>query len=97
MNLFQVLDAALALFSALVARDASALVDLAGSKSYFVPVLYRLLESLDHENDPLWLISFDSSDVVLKRAGISKLEKTLVSTSVVRCGISEEQRMLMLL
>lgn len=77
-NLLQVLDTILVFFSALVSKDSLDLSELA-SKSDFLSVMYRLLRNLDRENDPLWLISCGLNDVELKRSGVAKSEKTLVS------------------
>ncbi|CAL1709185.1 unnamed protein product [Somion occarium] len=71
----KVLDTILVFFAALAARDPRDLVDLA-SKSDFISVLFEQLGALDRDNDPLWLISCGMSDAELKRAGISKAEKT---------------------
>ena len=41
--------------------------------------MYRLLDVLDRDSDPLWLISCGVGDAELKRSGLSKVEKTSVS------------------
>ena len=74
------LDAILALFAALVSKDPLDLSDLA-SKSDFVTTMFRLLKTLDRDNDPLWLISCGMNDIELKRAGLSKSEKISVCWS----------------
>lgn len=74
----QVLDTVLIFFVALVARDPVDLPEIS-TKASFAPTLYNLLGALDRGNDPLWLISADLSDPVLKRAGIGRSEATAVS------------------
>ncbi|KAI0937575.1 hypothetical protein AcV7_003573 [Taiwanofungus camphoratus] len=74
----KVLDTVLVFFAALVARDPRDLTDLA-TRSDFASNLYHMLASLERENDPLWLISCTLSDAELRRAGIPKVEKTLLT------------------
>lgn len=74
----KVLDSTIVSFAALVSRDAGDLVELA-TKSDLVSVLYSSLATLDCSNDPLWLISCSLTDSELKKAGVSKLEKTLLA------------------
>lgn len=71
------MDTILVFFAALVSKDTGDLTDLA-TKSDLVTVLYETLRSLDRTNDPLWLISCSVSDAELRKAGVSKVEKTLV-------------------
>lgn len=73
------MDTVLVFFAALVARDPRDLTDLA-TRSDFASNLYHMLASLERENDPLWLISCTLSDAELRRAGIPKVEKTLVGS-----------------
>ena len=49
------------------------------AKSDFASTLHRMLASLAHLNDPLWLISTEAGAGQLKIAGISKGETVLVS------------------
>ncbi|RPD65599.1 hypothetical protein L226DRAFT_543211 [Lentinus tigrinus ALCF2SS1-7] len=74
----KVLDSILSFYAALVARDPTDLLDLA-SKSDFASTLHHMLTSLEHLNDPLWLISTCAGTGELKAAGISKAEVTLLS------------------
>ncbi|CCM05861.1 uncharacterized protein FIBRA_08097 [Fibroporia radiculosa] len=74
----KVLNSVLVFFAALVSRDSRDLADLA-AKTDFASTLYDLLAPLEHANDPLWLISCSLSDAQLKKAGIPRLEKTLLS------------------
>lgn len=74
----KVLDSILAFYAALVARDPTDLLDLA-AKSDFASTLHRMLASLEHFSDPLWLISTSAGTGELRAAGISKAEMTLVS------------------
>ncbi len=75
----KVLDSILAFYAALVARDPTDLLDLA-SKSDFTSALHRMLASLEHSNDPLWLLSTSAGTGELKAAGVSKAEVTLVGS-----------------
>ncbi|KAI0674378.1 hypothetical protein C8Q78DRAFT_967086 [Trametes maxima] len=75
----KVLDAILVFYAALVARDSTALLDLA-AKSDFASTLHRTLSSLERSNDPLWLISTDASTTEIKAAGITKAELTLLGS-----------------
>lgn len=74
----QVLDVVLLFFAALVAREPRDLSELY-EKPDFIDVLLNFLGSLDKSNDPLWLISCGLGDVELKRAGVTKADKILVS------------------
>ncbi|GBE87659.1 predicted protein [Sparassis crispa] len=89
----KVLDTTLIFYAALVAQDSRDLQDIA-SKSDFASALYRMLAILERENDPLWLISCGLSDAELRKAGISKAEKTSLAIlhSVIRkkSGLLEE-------
>ena len=62
----------------MVARDPVDLLELT-AKPDFTEKLYGMLDSLERVNDPLWLISCGLSDPVLKKAGITRTEKTTVS------------------
>ncbi|KAI0711190.1 hypothetical protein C8T65DRAFT_708168 [Cerioporus squamosus] len=73
----KVLDSILAFYAALVARDPTDLLDLA-SKSDFATTLHRMLATLEHSNDPLWLVSTSAGTGELRAAGISKAEGTLL-------------------
>ena len=48
------------------------------AKPDFADKLFGQLNSLEHGNDPLWLISASISDAELKRVGITKVEKSMV-------------------
>ncbi|KAI0764887.1 hypothetical protein C8Q74DRAFT_1204781 [Fomes fomentarius] len=74
----KILDSILSFYAALVARDTTDLLDLA-AKSDFASTLHRMLASLEHANDPLWLMSMEAGLEVLKAAGISKAEVTLLA------------------
>ena len=41
-----------------------------------------MLTTCDRTNDPLWLVSTDAGVGVMKNVGISKVEVTLVSTTI---------------
>ncbi|GJE86670.1 hypothetical protein PsYK624_027510 [Phanerochaete sordida] len=71
----KVLDSILVFFAALAARDPVDLTELT-AKPDFVDKMLSMLAKLDRPTDPLWLISSSMSDPVLKRAGISRQEKT---------------------
>ncbi|KAH9924173.1 wings apart-like protein regulation of heterochromatin-domain-containing protein [Fomitopsis serialis] len=73
----KVMDTILAFYAALVSRDTRDLTDLAG-RSDFVSALYNMLDGLERSNDPLWLISCSLSDAELRRAGIQRVDKTLL-------------------
>jgi hypothetical protein len=72
-----VLDSALVVFAALVTRDLRDLVDLA-NRTDLVPVLFKILSSLERKSDPLSLINSGLSDVELRKAGLARTEKSLV-------------------
>lgn len=72
------MDTILALYAALVSRDPRDLTDLA-ERSDFVPALYSMLDGLQRANDPLWLVSCGLSEAELRKAGIQRVDKTLVS------------------
>ena len=77
----KVLNTALVLFAALVAKNPSDLADLAerthaAGAVDFVESLFGLL---DYEKDPLWLISAGLNDTELRQAGIAKGDKASVS------------------
>lgn len=74
----KVLDTILLLFSALVAREPRDLPELV-DKSDFVQTLFDMLGTLNKNNDPLWLISCGLNDIELKRAGLVRVDKSLVS------------------
>lgn len=61
----------------MVARNAVDLSELT-AKPEFANKLYDLLRNLEPKNDPLWLISAGVSDAELKRAGVSRSEKSMV-------------------
>lgn len=65
-------------FAALVAREPRDLSELY-ERPGFMDVLLNFLGSLDKSNDSLWLISCGLGDVELKRAGVTKADKVLVS------------------
>ncbi|TCD68737.1 hypothetical protein EIP91_009883 [Steccherinum ochraceum] len=74
----KVLDTILIFFVALVARDPRDLPELATADD-LAPTLFNLLASYSRSNDPLWLISSGLSDAELKRIGVAKADKTLLS------------------
>ncbi|EKM56922.1 uncharacterized protein PHACADRAFT_172620 [Phanerochaete carnosa HHB-10118-sp] len=73
-----VLDSTLAFFAALAARDPVDLTELS-SKPEFVDKLFDMLNKLDRSTDSLWLMSCGMTDPMLKRAGISRTEKALMT------------------
>lgn len=77
-----ILDMALAAFSALVAQDSRALIDLSG-KDDFDSVLDGLLRR-ERELEPFSLYDGggDGSQEDARRAGVGKAEKKLVSSNV---------------
>lgn len=77
----QALDTILAFYAALVSRDPRDLTDLA-ERSDFLYALYSMLDGLQRPNDPLWLISCGLSDPELRKAGIQRMDKTLVGAPV---------------
>jgi hypothetical protein len=77
VDMFKVLEAILAFFAALVARDPLSLSELA-DKPDFISTLLTMLSSLDHERDALALVYSGGDDVMLKKVGVVKSEKTSV-------------------
>ncbi|PCH45061.1 hypothetical protein WOLCODRAFT_155076 [Wolfiporia cocos MD-104 SS10] len=77
----KILDAILAFFAALVSRDTRDIADLA-AKCDLTPLLYDMLSSVERANDSLWLVSSSLSDAELRKGGISKAEKTLLTSLV---------------
>ncbi|KZT68954.1 hypothetical protein DAEQUDRAFT_307759 [Daedalea quercina L-15889] len=74
----KVMDTILAFYAALVSRDTRDLADLAG-RSDFLAALYGMLDGLRRANDPLWLVACGLSDAELRRAGIQRVDKTLLT------------------
>jgi hypothetical protein len=72
-----VLEANLAFFATLVARDPLSLAELA-DKPDFVSTLFIMISSSNREKDALVLVSSDVGDDVLKRMGVVKSEKASV-------------------
>lgn len=77
------LDTLLVFYAALVSRDPTDLLDLA-ARSDFASTLHHMLASIEHSNDPLWLVSAEAGAGELKAAGISKAEVILVSMFPIR-------------
>jgi|ERR1700722_6287027 len=77
VDMLKVLEAILAFFAALVARDPLSLSELA-AKPDFISTLLTMLSSLDHERDALALVSSGGDDVMLKKIGVVKSEKASV-------------------
>ncbi|KZT10474.1 uncharacterized protein LAESUDRAFT_644492 [Laetiporus sulphureus 93-53] len=75
----KILDCILVFFVALVSRDPRDIEDLA-TRTDFLPLLYKMLSSLERKNDPLWFTSSLLNDAVLKQAGITRVEKTLLTS-----------------
>ena len=73
----KVVEAIIAFFAALVAHDPLSLSELA-DKPDFISTLLTMLSSLDHEKDALALVSLGDDDVMLKKIGVVKSEKTSV-------------------
>lgn len=78
-NLPQVLDATIAFFAALAAKDPRTLTEVAHQKQ-FIPTLVEILSHFDHRKDVLASVFADTSDDDLKSLGILRTEITAVST-----------------
>ncbi|KDQ60305.1 hypothetical protein JAAARDRAFT_602540 [Jaapia argillacea MUCL 33604] len=73
----KVLDAILAFFAALVARDSHSIGQFA-DRTHFTSILVPILSCLVRERDPLWLICSEAPDPLLKPIGIGRGEKTML-------------------
>lgn len=82
-----VLDSILVLFVALVAQSPRDALDLA-LKADLPDVLCRMLDGVGRCKDPIVLVSSGKTDSELKKLGIGKMEKSIVSP-VIRSAISE--------
>ena len=78
LSFCRILDATIAFFAALAARDPRTLIEVAQQEE-FIPTLVEFLGSFDHRKDVLASVLAGGSDDELKSHGILRTEVTLVS------------------
>jgi hypothetical protein len=80
ISIRKVLDVTLSFFTALVAKDPGFLSDLA-NKSDLTATLFNILERNGPEKDAIALLAAGAGDAALKKLGVLRTEKPLVSES----------------
>ena len=88
---YQLFDIIFAFFACIISSDASALNDVArrsnqpstsGSQtSQFANTLFRILETITPDKDPLAILSANAPEVALRKLGLKKTDQTLVRFS----------------